>query len=280
MAALTAGGWYVAVGRYTSTPPLVGLSQYEASSTADQAGLAVSVDGSDYSETVPAGAVVRTEPAGDEPIERGGTVALVLSAGQERYQVPRLIGLDADTATDRLTQLDLRTGETRERWSERFDEGAVVRQGTRPGTSVRPTTTVDLVVSRGPRPIEVVDHTGDPASATVTELRGLGFDVDVVGRTYDDTVPAGAVLGQTPASGTGYRGDVVELVVSKGPSLVEVPAVVGSGVTNAAAVLKDAGFVVEERRSSTYIGLGYVVAQNPSGGSRAPAGSTIVLSLV
>lgn len=280
LAALAAGGWYAAVGRYTSTPALVGLSQSEASNAADRSGLAVSVSGDDFSETVPPGAVLRTQPAGDERIERGGTVELVLSAGQERYDVPSLVGLDADTAADRLAGLELRTGELREHWSERYDEGTVVRQATQPGTSVRPGTSVDLVLSKGPRPIDVPDLRGTPAASAAAELRGLGFRVDVVDRTYDDTVPAAAVLSQTPASGTGVRGDLVELVVSKGPPLIEVPDVVGAGVDDARAVLEDAGFVVEERRSVTYIGLGYVVAQDPTGGESAPVGSTVVLSLV
>lgn len=280
LAALTAGGWYAAVGRYTSTPALVGLSQSEATNAADRSGLAVSVSGEDFSETVPAGAVLRTEPAGDERIERGGTVELVLSAGQERYDVPRLVGLDADTAADRLAGLELRAGELRQQWSERYDEGTVVRQATRPGTSVPPGTSVDLVLSKGPRPIDVPDLSGTPAATAAAELRGLGFRVEVVDRTYDDTVPAKAVLSQTPASGTGVRGDLVELVVSKGPPVVEVPDVVGAGVDDAREVLEDAGFVVEERKSVTYIGLGYVVAQDPAGGEGAPVGSTVVLSLV
>lgn len=223
--------------------------------------------------------MLRTDPAGDERIERGGTVALVLSAGQERHDVPRLVGLDADTAAERLAGLDLRP-EVREHWSERFGAGTVVRQGIRPGTSVRPGTTVELVVSKGPRPIDVPDLTGRPAAAAASELRGLGFRVDVVDKTYDDTVPAGAVLSQTPAAGTGFRGDLVEIVVSKGPPVVEVPDVVGAGIDDARAVLDEAGFVVEERRSATYIGLGYVVAQDPAGGESAPPGSTVVLSLV
>jgi len=280
LAVLASGGWYVWVGRYTTTPPLVGLSQSEASGSADESGLAVSVRGEDYSETVPAGAVLRTVPDGEEPIQRGGTVELVLSAGPERHDVPRLVGLDVDTAVDRLAKLDLRRGELRRHYSRRFDEGTVVAQGTRPETSARPGTRVDVVVSLGPRPLDVPNHTGEPVKAAAADLRGLGFRVEVVDAMFDDAVPAGAVLTQTPASGPGFRGDVVELVVSKGPPLVEVPEVVGSGIEDARTLLEESGFVVEERTSVTYIGLGYVVAQEPAGASRAPAGSTIVLSLV
>ena len=43
---------------------------------------------------------------------------------------------------------------------------------------------------------------------------------------------------------TTFRGETVELVVSKGPPLVTVPNVVGRNEAEARAALEDAGFVV------------------------------------
>ena len=96
---------------------------------------------------------------------------------------------------------------------------------------------------------------------------------------HSDSVAEGSVISQSPDSGTGVKGDTVELVVSLGPVMVEVPRVVGMGVDAAVEKLTDAGFDVEQQRSEVYIGVQYVVSQSPSGGS-APRGSTIVLGLV
>ncbi len=280
VAVVLLAGWYVALGRWTTTPALAGMSRAEAGAAAERAGLEVTLGGKDFSDTVPAGDVLRTDPDRDERIARGDTVALVLSAGAERYEVPDVAGLAVDTAEQRLRATRLSTGAVRERWSDRYAEGTVVAQGTDAGTSVPVDTGVDLVVSRGPRPLEVPDHTGDPVRVAAVDLRETGFVVEVAQKVFDDTVPAGNVLSQTPSSGTGYRGDTVELVVSKGPELVSVPDVVATGVVAARETLEEAGFDVEERRSATYIGLGYVVAQSPSSDELVPPGSTIVLSLV
>ena len=77
-------------------------------------------------------------------------------------------------------------------------------------------------------------------------------------------MPKGRVISQSPDSGTGQKGDVISLVVSKGPVLVEVPDVVRMGLADAAGPLEAAGFQVEVRHSSVYIGVQYVVATDPA----------------
>ncbi len=78
------------------------------------------------------------------------------------------------------------------------------------------------------------------------------------------------MISQTPSSGTLFKGDKVELVVSKGPVLVEVPKVEGMGTAAATETLQDAGFEVKTEKTQYYVGLEYVVNQGPSAGGKAP----------
>ena len=110
-------------------------------------------------------------------------------------------------------------------------------------------------------------------------LRQRGLEVTTE-EQHSDTVAEGDVVSQTPDKGTLFRGDVVELVVSLGPVLVDVPGVVSRNAEDATAVLEDAGFEVRTERVDVYIGLGVVVRQSPGAGDRAPRGSTITLSIV
>ena len=96
----------------------------------------------------------------------------------------------------------------------------------------------------------------------------------------NDTVPKGRVISQSPDSGTGQQGDVISLVVSKGPVMVEVPNVVRMGLAEARERLEAAGFRVEVRESSLYVGVKYVVCTDPSGGTMARKGSTVIVSVV
>ena len=272
-------GWYLTMGRYTVTPGVINLSETQARERVEAAGLAFVVGGRQYSETVAAGSVIRTEPAAGSQILQDGTVTAILSKGPERYEVPQLRGLTEDQAQEELDEANLSFGESRERYSEKVPEGVVLRSDPAPGTELRPGTAVDLVVSLGPEPIKVRDFTGKDAERAEQVLTERGLVVEVTTENHD-TVPEGRVISQSPAGGTLTKGDTVRLVVSEGPVLVEVPDVTGSGVAAATSALEAAGFSVRTRESTLYVGLEYVVATDPEAGSMVPKGSVITLSLV
>jgi len=272
-------GWWFGAGRYTTTPGVIDLTAAHARQKVEAAGLAFAVSGRAYSETVPAGRVVSTDPAGGERILHDGTVDAVVSRGPERYQVPAVRGMKVDDAQAALMGAHLTLGDTTGRFDEKVAKGVVLAADPQPGTELKRGAAVDLVVSKGPKPITVPDLTGTHAKDAVKALRKLGLQVDV-SRENDDTVPRGDVISQTPDSGTLYRGDTVSLRVSKGPVMVRVPDVVQMGTADATAALQAAGFQVEARHSALYVGLEYVVSQSPGRGEMAPRGSVVVISLV
>jgi serine/threonine protein kinase/beta-lactam-binding protein with PASTA domain len=278
---LGVGAWWFGWERWTQTPSVLGLKEASAVSELESAGLAVETGDAAYSETVPEGEVLSTDPAPGERVLDGGTVTVVLSLGQERYDVPKLRGLTEDAAQDAIAARNLEFGESTGRWSETVPLGQVMSSDPGRGTSLKPGAIVDLVVSKGPRPIQLRDWTGKDAGKAQAWFEERGVEVSLGEPQFSDTVPEGAVLSQTPASGTVYRGDAVTLVVSQGPELVEVPGgLIASGVDSARAQLESLGFVVEVQNSPEYIGLGFVFRVDPSSGSMVPKGSTITLYLI
>ena len=275
------GSWWFGWERWTHTPSVLGMREVAALEELEAAGLDTELGDAAYSETVPAGRVLETLPGAGERVLDGGTVTVVLSLGQERYEVPRVSGMGEDEAQDALADRNLEFGESIGRWSEDVPQGTVLGSDPRPGTSLKPGSVVDLHVSKGPRPIEVRDWTGEDADRAERALTGKGLEVERTSE-YSDTVPEGAVLSQTPRSGTLFRGETVTLVVSQGPELVEVPdGLVASGVDSATERLEELGFVVEVVRPRPgYIGLEYVFSVDPGSGTMVPRGSTITLTLV
>jgi serine/threonine-protein kinase len=273
------GGWWFGAGRYVTTPGVINLTRSAAAVKVHAAGLGFQVDGSAYSETVPVGSVVTTDPAGGEKVPRDGTVTAVVSKGPERHKVPPLRGLSLDAAQAALQDAHLAFGHASERFSEKVLRGAVVSADPAPGTSLRRGAAVDLVVSRGPRPVKVVDCIGKDADAATRTLRKAGFEVKV-SRENSDSVPEGDVISQTPNSGTLFKGDTVRLLVSKGPVLVDVPDVRRMNVDDATNALQDAGFSVRTEKIELFVGLGLVVKQSPSGDDKAPRGSTVTIFIV
>jgi serine/threonine-protein kinase len=258
---------------------VINLSAAQAKEKVRAAGLHFVVGSRQFSETVAAGSVVSTDPAAGSRILENGTVSAVVSKGPERYQVPRMRGMTEEQARQTLTNSHLTFGDDTQRYDPKVAAGVVLFSEPRAGTELQPNSAVDLVVSKGPRPIDVQDFTGQSAREAIRTLEGLGLKVDV-SRTYDDTVPAGTVIAQDPASGTLFRGDTVKLQVSKGPTLVAVPDVRRMGVDEATRTMQAAGFQVQTQNSSVYVGIGFVVDTDPKAGTLAPRGSLVTLFLV
>ncbi len=273
------GGWYFGIARYTTTPGVLNVSESAARVKLDRAGLTLEVKDEAYSETVRKGYVVSTDPDPGDRVLKSGSVGAVISLGPERHKVPDVRNQSLDEAQQALDENKLEYGEAIQRFDEKIAKGRVVTTDPAPGTSLRPSTAVDVVVSKGPRPIRIPDFTGRSAATAETALEKRGFEVDAT-EVNHDTVPKGRVVSQSPDSGTGQRGDVISLVVSKGPVMVEVPDVVRMGVAEARERLETAGFRVVVRESSLYIGVQYVVSTDPSGGTMAPKGTTVIVSVV
>ncbi|MGH3497529.1 MAG: Stk1 family PASTA domain-containing Ser/Thr kinase [Nocardioidaceae bacterium] len=274
------GGWYLGVGRFTNTPHLIGMTQLEAARAAKSAGLTMTVDRTSWSETAPVGTVMASDPTPDAQIVRGGTVHVVVSKGKERYTVPRLVGLSLAAARRTLHRLTLVADPVSRRYDETVRRGDVVSQSINAAMIVRHGAAIGLVVSKGPRPIKIADYTDKPAAEAISALRGLGFKAVVVGHRFNDGVTRGSVISQSPSSGTGFKGDRIELVVSRGRHMVQVPSVIRSSAEEATSSLKAAGFKVDVVHNPYYIGADIVVSQDPSGDSMAPYGSTVTVSVI
>jgi beta-lactam-binding protein with PASTA domain/serine/threonine protein kinase len=274
------GGYWFLWARYTSTPAVILMTQAEAEQKIEAAGLDVDYADPEFSETVPAGEVIQTDPAAGDRILDDGTVTVTMSQGPERYEVPKLKGMTEDQAQDALLELKLSFDESIGRYSERLDKGIVIGSRPKVGTVLRPGASVDLIISKGRRPINVGDWVGKDADEMISTLEGRGLVVEVVDEEFSDSIDEGDVISHDPSSGTLFRGEKVKVTVSKGPELIEVPSVLGSGIEAAEDTLEAAGFEVDVREAPDFVSIGFVVRQSPGGGDLAPRGSTITIYIV
>lgn len=282
-AALGGTAWWVGWGRYTTTPGVIGLEQAAASAKLDKSGLGTEVK-EVYSESVAKGVVITTDPRPGAKILPDGEVTLTVSLGKERYDVPDLAGKTVDEARAALADVKFVAGQPTEEWSETVEAGRVIRStpafGTPEAQGLPVGTSVTLVVSKGRKPLKVRSFVGKDADKAVRVLGKKGLDVQVVDEQYSDDVAEGDVISQTPESGTLYKGDKVELVVSKGPELVVVPAVRLKSTDDAIAMLEDLGLEVRVEHADIYINGTVAWSTDPGGGSKVRKGSTVTLYVV
>lgn len=256
LAATALLGWYLAIGRYETVPNLVSLDQAEAVKTAEAAGFTTEIGEPAFSEVVEKGAVVSSDPDAGSRALPDDVITLVVSKGKERYEIPNIQGRSLSEAETILGSLNLRVGEVTQAFSDKVPTDGIIKSSShKVGDQVKRDTAVDLVVSKGPKPIKITDYTGKPADDASAALEDAGFVVREV-EQFSDTVKKGVVISQTPSSGTGVRGDTIALTVSKGPELVAVPDLRG--------MTED-----EARAAVTAIGLKLNAAKNPFSGDDA-----------
>ncbi len=279
--ALVGFGVWFTVLRYTTTPAVILMPQAQAEQKIEAAGLEVDYAEAAFSETVPKGEVIRTDPGAGDRVVKNGTVTVTVSKGAERYKVPQVKGMSEDEAQDALLALKLSFDKSIPRYSENIPKGTVIASDPAVGTILRPGASIDLIISKGRRPIKVGENwVGKSVSEMTAQLEEKGLVVTVTAEEFSDAIDKGDVISYQPDHGTLFRGEEVRVTVSKGQELIEVPSVIGTGVDAAIDELEDAGFEVDVQEDGSYIGLGYVLNQDPGGGDLAPVGSTITIYLV
>ena len=225
------------------------------------------------------GVVYDTDPEPTEQIREGGTVTLILSKGPERFEVPELVGSSQADAETALVDAGLAVGAVSKEYSDTVPKGDVIRTNPKEGASLRADTAVRLTVSKGVQPVRVPNLVGQESTAAQATLLDLGLKPKVTGEKFSSTVPQGSVLQQTPKSGTVDKGSQIELVVSKGPKLFEVPNVFGKRTNEAVSILEGAGFTVKIEKILGGI-FGQVRSQSPGGGSMQPKGTEITIRII
>jgi len=169
------------------------------------------VDAADPTGKIPAGSVIRTDPAAGAKVKRDATVTVYTSTGPPIVQVPKVTGQPQASATGTLTAAQF-TVKTSQDYSTSVPTGSVISQDPAAGASVQKFSTVNLVISQGPPLVtlpEISNGTSlEDARATLENLH-LKVKVKRVFGGFLDKV-----VGMDPKAGTQVQvGSQVTLTV-------------------------------------------------------------------
>ena len=281
VAGASLGGWYLAshIVRTVPTPTVIGLTVDQARQQLSASGLTLEVTGKGYSETVPVDAIVSSDPGAGDPVRENGSVGVVVSQGPERYDVPDITGQTPEAATAALTAAKLTVGATSQDYDSKVPVGMVAATDPTIGTPLKPGTPVSLVISRGPKPVQVPDLSGRKIAYANRTLGALGLTIETT-EQFSETEKAGVILGQQPAPGTTVNaGTAVSLIVSKGPPPVAVPKLIDMPTAKAVAALKAVGLVPRVLKGAA-TPLNRVYSQDPAPGTEIPKGSTVTIRII
>jgi serine/threonine-protein kinase len=276
------GGWYLAthLGSTVTAPSIVGLNVDQARQQLDASGLTLAISGEVYSETIPRQSIVSADPAVGAQVRESSTITVTVSKGPERYEVPDLRGQTQANATAALTEARLSVGAITDDYDDTAPAGTVIRTVPKAGVLAKAGSAVDLVVSKGPKPVAVPDISGRKLGYATRTLAAAGLTITTASEEYSETAKAGIVLSQLPSPGTTVdSGSAVSVVVSKGPPPVTVPSLIDMPTARAVAALKALGLVPRVLKGAA-TPLNRVYSQDPAPGTEIPRGSTVTIRII
>jgi eukaryotic-like serine/threonine-protein kinase len=120
-------------------------------------------------------------------------------------------------------------------------------------------------------------------SEATSRLDELKLKARVQRRETDENVPAEQVLRSSPAGGEKvFEGSTVNLVVSLGSAMVEIPDLKGVNVDEATRILTSIGLETDpsvEQVASAQVGKGLILDQQPPKGKKVQRGSTVKVKI-
>lgn len=201
-----------------AVPDVVGKSESEAEKLIRDAGLKVTHDTAN-SDTVADGDVISSNPVAGTEVDEGTSVTIVVSIGKESVKVPNLRGKSAADAEAALAEVGL-VGSASEEYSDSVGAGMVISQDPESGKSVEKGTTVNYVVSLGPKTqyVTVPDVRGMDRNAAEKRLKEEGLTPSYQGDAgYNGSYGAGQVCEMSYTPGTTVeKGTTVQFWTSLG----------------------------------------------------------------
>jgi len=196
----------------------------------------------------------------------------------ELVEIPDVHGFTQDAART-ILEAEGFVVETTFESSDEAELGEVIRTEPPAGTEQEFGSTVVLVVSAGSERIAVPAVVGMHIDDARQAIMDAGLNVGRVIMRPDADFEVDTVIESNPVAGVEIGAAVpVDLVISSGPEIVELPDVTGMSERDAIATLTELGlrFTVNEEYDND-VPAGDVIRQDPEAGVEVQSGDTILL---
>jgi serine/threonine-protein kinase len=240
-----------ASGATVTVPNLVNALYPDAATQASALGLSVVRAATQASTTVPVDTVLAQDPLPNVSVPAGTVIKLTVAVGPSAVPVPDLRSMTIGDAANALAAQGLKLGTATEAYDPTVPAGQIISQDPAPGVSLAPGGAVNYTVSMGPEPTPSPTPPPTPAPTPTPTPAPTPTPVPT----------------PTPTPAPVNVGNYMCKTLAEATTLIDAD---GFGV---GTVISDPGGV--SPIPSTWV----VSVQSPTPGKKAPAGSTINLTL-
>ncbi len=216
-------------GGEVTVPALEGVELRAALELTSRDQLGLRVKGTGYDLGTPPGHVISQDPPPGTRIKANRIVYVVVSQGTPSVFIPKLTGLTLRRAELQLAQAGLILGKIGHTHDEEASLGSVITQSPIPGRFVPRNSSINMLLSDGPRPAVYLlpDMTGFPMETVLSRIRDWNMRSGRIMEIVDEEVPPGTVAALTPPAGSAVvEGQSIHLTVTKMPGPAEPAQVI------------------------------------------------------
>ena len=173
-------------------------------------------------------------------------------------EIPDLTGSEQSQALEDLQNLGFKVG-IENSADASVPAGSVIRTQPQSNMKINPDSLVTIIVSVGPEAFPIPYVLDIETERAIYVVEESGFTLGQLLEVNDENIPRGFVISQNPVAGTKMSpGASVDLVVSKGPGLIEISDLSRKSPEDAIQILETLGFeyeLIEEYSEDVEIGL-------------------------
>lgn len=186
----------------------------------------------------------------------------IQSASGEEVSMPTLVNLTWDEVLEQYNDYNFIPTT---KYSSEYAKNVVMEQSVMPGRKIKKNQAVEVVVSNGPKLVEIDDYTEKPVEDVITMLEKQGLKYEII-RTEDETVAKDFIIKTNPPAREFVEvGTTVTCYVSLGPSneSTAVPQMINLSLASAEMRAKEYGILLTVvKRPSSEVEEGRVISQS------------------
>lgn len=201
-----------------TAPELINKTLDEAQDMAKELGVNIRISVEEFSDKIDKNHIISQAPKAGSAIKAGDTITVIVSKGKNHVSAPGVVGLTLSDAENVIKEKGFVLGTINYEYSDSHDKDIVISQSPDNG-SLKPGDKINVVVSRGPKPVEQKPVTPDPPKEPEQSTdqnkptdqegsaNGGGHDATKPGDTGSENQTPGQSQGESNDGGSGTLPD-------------------------------------------------------------------------
>ena len=199
-----------------TVPSVIGMNKTDAKKTLKDQGLGFKDGGVQSSDDYEEGLAVFQDAEAGSEVKNNTTVTVKFSSGKGAITIPSVVGYDEASAINTLTDAGFKYVRNYD-YSDTVETGKVISQSPEGNTAGKSGDTITIIVSQGKEQKKGPSIVGKTQADAESAITAAGLVVGDITEVNSDTVAAGSVIEQDPATGTNVdSGSPVNFVISLG----------------------------------------------------------------